>query len=171
MPPSRTQAGRAGIWGARPAALLEAMADPSPASEPGWRPYTEGSHVLNVVVLIGRLARDPELRYTSAGIGVARFTLAVDRPFTDSQGQKATDFIGVVCWRQLAETVSQHLRKGRIVAVQGSLHIRKYQTPEGAQRKVAEVSADQVRFLDRPPQPGAAADAADDGEDADAVPF
>jgi single-strand DNA-binding protein len=127
--------------------------------------------VLNVVVLIGRLTRDPELRYTGAGVGMARFTLAVDRPFTDAQGQRGTDFIGVVCWRQLAETVSQHLKKGRLVAVQGSLHIRKYQTPEGEQRKVAEVSADQVRFLDRPPQPGSAADAGEEGEEADATPF
>ena len=123
--------------------------------------------MLNVIVLIGRLTRDPELRHTAAGIPVAHFSLAVDRPFTNQQGERETDFIDVSCWRDLAEQVTRHLQKGRLVAVQGSLQIRKYETPEGQQRRAAEVNADRVRFLDRPRAPGEAAPAAE-GED---VPF
>ncbi len=106
--------------------------------------------MLNVIVVIGRLTRDPELRHTGSGIPVAHFTVAVDRPFTNQQGERETDFIDVTCWRELAETVCQHMRKGRLVAVQGSLHIRKYETKDGQSRRAAEISADQVRFLDRP---------------------
>jgi single-strand DNA-binding protein len=119
--------------------------------------------MLNTVILIGRLTRDPELRYTPAGAAVCHFTLAVDRPFTNQQGERDTDFIDVVCWRQLAETVSQHLTKGRTAAVQGRLQIRSYETQDGQRRRVAEVVADTVRFLDRPRReagPEAAAPAA-----------
>lgn len=112
--------------------------------------------MLNLIVLIGRLTRDPELRHTGAGVAVAHFTLAVDRPYTNQQGERDTDFIDVSCWRELAETVAQHLQKGRLVAVQGSLQIRKYETPDGQQRRAAEVNASQVRFLDRPREAGAA---------------
>jgi single-strand DNA-binding protein len=112
--------------------------------------------VLNLIVLIGRLTRDPELRHTGSGVAVAHFTLAVDRPYTNQQGERDTDFIDVSCWRELAETVAQHLQKGRLVAVQGSLHIRRYETPDGQQRRAAEVNASQVRFLDRPREAGAA---------------
>lgn len=108
--------------------------------------------MLNVVVLIGRLVRDPELRYTPNGVAVANFTIAVDRPFTNQQGERETDFIDCVVWRRLAETVAQHLQKGRLVAVNGRLQIRSYETNDGQRRRVAEVVADDVRFLDRPPQ-------------------
>ncbi len=110
--------------------------------------------MLNVVVLVGRLTRAPELRYTGAGVAVAHFTLAVDRPFTSQDGERGTDFIPVVCWRQLGETVSQHLKQGRLVAVRGSLNLRKYETPDGQRRTVAEVRADDVRFLDSPRETG-----------------
>jgi single-strand DNA-binding protein len=80
---------------------------------------------------------------------VASFTLAVDRPFANQQGERETDFIDVVAWRKLAEQVSQHLSKGRLVAVEGRLQIRSYETQDGQKRKVAEVVADGVRFLDR----------------------
>jgi single-strand DNA-binding protein len=106
--------------------------------------------VLNRIVLIGRLTRDPELRYTPNGHAVASFTLAVDRPFNNPQGERETDFIDIVSWRKLAETVSGHLQKGRLVAVQGRLQIRSYETQDGQRRKAAEVVADDVRFLDRP---------------------
>jgi len=106
--------------------------------------------VLNRIVLIGRLTRDPELRYTPNGIAVASFTLAVDRPFANPQGERETDFIDIVAWRKLAETVSGHLQKGRLVAVQGRLQIRSYETQDGQRRRAAEVVADDVRFLDRP---------------------
>lgn len=106
--------------------------------------------MLNRVILIGRLTRDPELRILPNGIPVASFTLAVDRPFTNQQGERDTDFIDIVVWRKQAETVSNHLSKGRLVAVEGRLQVRTYETQDGQKRKVAEVVADTVRFLDRP---------------------
>lgn len=111
--------------------------------------------MLNTVILIGRLTRDPELRYTPAGVAVCHISLAVDRPFTNQQGERETDFIDVVCWRQEAERVAQYLVKGRKAAVQGRLQIRSYETQDGQRRKVAEVVADTVRFLDGPRRDGA----------------
>lgn len=105
--------------------------------------------MLNRIILIGRLTRDPELRYVPSGQPVSSFTLAVDRPFVDKQGERGTDFIDIVAWRRLAEQVTQHLSKGRLVAVEGRLQIRSYETQDGQKRKVAEVVADGVRFLDR----------------------
>ena len=105
--------------------------------------------MLNRIILIGRLTRDPELRYVPSGHPVAQFTLAVDRPFTNQAGERDTDFIDIVVWRKLAEQVSQHLSKGRLVAVEGRLQIRSYEAQDGQKRKVAEVVADGVRFLDR----------------------
>jgi single-strand DNA-binding protein len=118
--------------------------------------------MLNRVMLIGRLTRDPELRYVPSGHPVASFTLAVDRPFTNQAGDRETDFIDIVAWRKLADQVSQHLSKGRLVAVEGRLQIRSYETQDGQKRKAAEIVADAVRFLDRkagqttPPEPQAA---------------
>ena len=106
--------------------------------------------MLNRVVLIGRLVRDPELRYTPSGAAVANFTIAVDRQFTTKQGTKETDFIDIVTWQKLAETVANNLGKGRLVAIEGRLQVRSYETQEGQKRKVAEVVADNVRFLDWP---------------------
>jgi len=105
--------------------------------------------VYNRIILIGRLTRDPELRYVPSGAPVASFTLAVDRPFRDQQGNRETDFIDIVAWRKLAEQVSQYMSKGRMVAVEGRLQIRSYETQDGQKRKVAEVVADGIRFLDR----------------------
>ena len=112
--------------------------------------------MLNRVILIGRLTRDPELRYVPSGQPVASFTLAVDRPFTNQAGERETDFIDIVAWRKLADQVSQHLSKGRLVAVEGRLQIRSYETQDGQKRKVAEIVADAVRFLDRKGGPAAA---------------
>lgn len=113
--------------------------------------------MLNTVILIGRLTHDPELRYTPQGIPTASFTLAVDRPFTNAQGQRETDFIDIVTWRKTAETVGNHLTKGRLVAVEGRLQIRSYEAQDGSKRKVAEVIAENVRFLDRPKDTSATA--------------
>lgn len=136
----------------------------------------------NRIILIGRLTRDPELRYVPSGAPVASFTLAVDRPFRDQQGNRETDFIDVVAWRKLAEQVSQYMSKGRMVAVEGRLQIRSYETQDGQKRKVAEVVADGVRFLDRarpgggtpggggPPESAPTDDRAEGGPDED-VPF
>jgi single-strand DNA-binding protein len=106
--------------------------------------------MLNRIILIGRLVRDPELRYTPNGVATCGFSLAVDRPFVNQKGERETDFIDIVIWRKLAETCAAHLGKGRLVAVEGRLQIRSYETAEGQKRKVSEVVADNVRFLDWP---------------------
>ena len=104
---------------------------------------------MNTVVLIGRLVRDPENRFTPAGKAVTTFTLAVDRNFTNQAGEREADFIPIVVWGKIAETCANHLSKGRLVAVEGRLQIRNYETQDGQKRKVAEVVANSVQFLDR----------------------
>lgn len=105
--------------------------------------------MLNRVILIGRLTRDPELRYTPAGVAVTQFTLAIDRPFTNSQTrEREADFINIVTWRQLAETCANYLRKGRLTAVEGRIQVRNYDNNEGRKVYVTEVVADNVRFLE-----------------------
>lgn len=104
--------------------------------------------MLNRVILIGRLTKDPELRYTPAGVAVTQFTLAVDRPFTSQGGEREADFIPVVTWRQLAETCANYLRKGRLTAVEGRIQVRNYENNEGKRVYVTEVIADNVRFLE-----------------------
>ncbi|MGO4695399.1 single-stranded DNA-binding protein [Paenibacillus sp. 2TAB26] len=105
--------------------------------------------MLNRVILIGRLTKDPDLRYTPAGVAVTQFTLAVDRPFTSGgQGEREADFIPVVTWRQLAETCANYLRKGRLTAVEGRIQVRNYENNEGKRVYVTEVIADNVRFLE-----------------------
>ncbi len=107
--------------------------------------------MLNLVVLIGRLTRDPELRHTPGnGTAVATFALAVDRPFTNRQGEKEADFINIVTWDKLAENCANYLQKGRLVAVTGRLQIRSYDDREGNRRWITEVVARDVRFLERP---------------------
>jgi single-strand DNA-binding protein len=110
--------------------------------------------LLNRVILIGRLTKDPELRYTPAGVAVAQFTLAVDRPFSSQGGEREADFIPVVVWRQLAETCANYLRKGRLAAVEGRIQVRNYDNNEGKRVYVTEVVADNVRFLERPNRDG-----------------
>ncbi len=105
---------------------------------------------LNRVILIGRNTREPELRFTGAGAAVANFSIAVDRPFLNAQGERDTDFIRVVAWRKLAETCANYMGKGRLVAVEGRLQVSRYQTPEGENRTSTEVVADTVRFLEKP---------------------
>jgi len=104
--------------------------------------------MLNRVILIGRLTRDPELRYTSSGVAVTQFTLAVDRPFSSQGGEREADFIPVVTWRQLAETCANYLRKGRLTAVEGRIQVRNYDNNEGKRVYVTEIIADNVRFLE-----------------------
>jgi single-strand DNA-binding protein len=104
--------------------------------------------LLNRIILIGRLTRDPELRYTPAGVAVTQFTLAVDRNFTGQNGEREADFIPVVTWRQLAETCANYLRKGRLAAVEGRIQVRNYENNEGKRVYVTEVIADNVRFLE-----------------------
>ncbi len=103
----------------------------------------------NKIILIGRLTADPEMRYTPAGLPVASFTLAVNRTFSNKQGERETDFIDIIVWRGLAETCANNLKKGFMVAVDGRLQIRSYDDKQGIRRKAAEVVAENVRFLDR----------------------
>ncbi|MFO7819078.1 MAG: single-stranded DNA-binding protein [Halanaerobacter sp.] len=106
--------------------------------------------MLNKTILIGRLTDDPELRYTANGTAVCNFTLAVQRPFKNREGEYDADFIDIVVWRKQAETCANHLGKGRLVAVDGRLQIRTYETDEGYNRRVSEVVANDVRFLEWP---------------------
>lgn len=104
--------------------------------------------MLNRVILIGRLTRDPELRYTPTGTAITQFTLAVDRQFTNQQGERETDFINIVTWRKLAETCANYLRKGRLTAVEGRIQVRHYENDEGRRIYITEVVAENVRFLE-----------------------
>jgi len=113
--------------------------------------------MLNKIILIGRLTRDPELRYTAGGVPVTKFNLAVDRPFSNQKGEREADFIDIVVWRAQAETCANYLSKGRLVAVEGRLQIRSYDDNQGIRRKAADVVADNVRFLDKAKESGVAA--------------
>ena len=105
--------------------------------------------MLNHIVIMGRLARDPELRHTQSGTAVASFTLAVDRDFKDKNtGERATDWIDVVAWRQPGEFVSRYFTKGRMAVAEGRLQIRDWTDKEGNKRRSAEVVADNVYFGD-----------------------
>ena len=105
--------------------------------------------MLNRVIIMGRLGRDPELRYTQAGKPVASFSLAVDRDFKDkTTGEKSTDFIDIVAWRQTAEFVSRFFTKGRMAVVEGRLQLRDWTDRDGNKRRTAEVIADNVYFGD-----------------------
>jgi single-strand DNA-binding protein len=113
--------------------------------------------MLNKVILIGRLATDPELKYTPSGVAVTSFRIAVDRPFSNRNeaGEKETDFIDIVAWRQSAEFAANYLNKGRLVAVDGRLQIRNWVAQDGTKRRTAEVVANDLRSLDRPRDPNA----------------
>ena len=105
--------------------------------------------MLNKIFIMGRLTRDPELRRTQTGTPVASFSLAVDRDFKDkSTGERTTDFIDVVAWRQTGEFVSRYFTKGRMAVVEGRLQIRDWTDKDGNKRRSAEVVADQVYFGD-----------------------
>ena len=104
---------------------------------------------LNQVVLIGNLARDPELRYTPDGTPVTSFTIAVNRPFVNRQGEREADFVPIVVWRKRAETCSEYLIKGSQVAVEGRLQVRNYEDKDGIRKWVTEVVARRVDFLQR----------------------
>mgnify|MGYP001624008211 FL=1 len=104
--------------------------------------------MLNRIILMGRLTRDPELRHTQSGTAVASFSLAVDRDFKNQSGEKETDFVDIVAWRSSAEFVSRYFTKGRMAVVEGRLQIRSWQDRDGNKRRSAEVVADNVYFGD-----------------------
>lgn len=102
---------------------------------------------MNRVELIGRITRDPELRYTSSNIATTRFTLAVNRPFQGQNGEQGTDFINVVVWRKQAENVSKYVSKGSLVAVEGRIQTGSYEK-DGQRVYTTDVVADSVQFLE-----------------------
>lgn len=108
--------------------------------------------MLNHIVVMGRLTRDPELRRTGSGVAVASFALAVERDFaTKDGGEKETDFIDCVAWRQTGEFVAKHFAKGRMACVSGRLHMRAWTDKDGNKRRSAEIVADNVYFADSKP--------------------
>lgn len=112
--------------------------------------------MINRVVLVGRLTADPSLRYTPNGVPVANFTLAVNRPFTNQQGEREADFVNIVVWRKAAENVSNFLSKGSLAGIDGRLQTRSYDNDEGKRIYITEVIADSVQFLE-PKKDGQAA--------------
>ena len=104
--------------------------------------------MLNKIILMGRLTRDPELRRTQSGTAVTSFSLAVDRDFKSQGGEKETDFIDIVAWRNTAEFVSKYFTKGRMAVVEGRLQIRDWTDRDGGKRRSAEVIAENVYFGD-----------------------
>lgn len=103
---------------------------------------------MNKIILIGRLTKDPTLTVTPNGYSNSRMTLAVDRKYKDKQGNKQTDFIPIVAWQKLAETVAQYMKKGKQIAVEGALEVRTYEK-DGQKVYISEVIASDIRFLDK----------------------
>ena len=104
---------------------------------------------MNKAILIGRLTRDPELRYTSSNRAVCQFTVAIDRPFTNqTTGEREADFINVVAWDKTGENIGKYMTKGRLIAVEGRIQTRNYDNNEGRKVYVTEVIASNVQFLE-----------------------
>lgn len=104
---------------------------------------------MNKVILMGRLTKEPDVKYTQTGKVVTQFTLAVDRPFKDANGNKETDFIPVVVWGKAAELVGNSCQKGHRLLVDGRLQIRSYEAKDGSKRWVSEIIANSVEFVER----------------------
>lgn len=132
--------------------------------------------MLNRCIFIGRLTKEPELRYTPSGAAVAKMTIAVDRRQAKDR-EKETDFIDIVAWQKQAENCANYLVKGQLIAVDGRLQIRSYEDNQGIRRKAAEVVAETVKFLSKPnSQGGSGAGQADYGNseihfNEDEIPF
>ena len=104
--------------------------------------------MINTITIIGRLVRNPELRYTGSGTAVASFTLAVERPFTNAQGERETDFVSCVVWKKPAENLANFTRKGSLIAVAGRIQTRNYTNNEGRKVYITEVVAENIQYLD-----------------------
>lgn len=104
--------------------------------------------MLNRVVLVGRLVKDPDLRFTGNGIAVTTFTLAVNRTYTNQQGEREADFINCVAWRKQAENVANYLKKGSLAGVDGRIQTRNFEGQDGRRIYVTEILAESVQFLD-----------------------
>lgn len=103
---------------------------------------------MNKAFLIGRLTRDPELRYSSSNAAIVNFSIAIDRQYTNNQGQRETDFINIVAFQKQAENIKKYVSKGSLVAVDGRIQTRNYEDKDGKRVYVTEVVADRVQFLD-----------------------
>lgn len=108
--------------------------------------------MLNHIVTMGRLTRDPELRHTQSGLPVCSFSIACDRDYKGADGEKATDFLDIVAWRQTAEFVSKYFTKGRMAVVDGRLQLRDWTDRDGNKRRSAEIVANSVNFGDSKPK-------------------
>lgn len=133
--------------------------------------------MLNHIVLMGRLTKDPELRYTPSNVAVASFTLACDRDFKNDSGDRETDFVEITAWRNTAEFAAKHFSKGRVAVVSGRLQIRNWTDKEGNKRRTAEVVAENIYFGDSKKDgaatstvPSASYPAMDDSDD-ETLPF
>lgn len=104
---------------------------------------------MNKIILLGRLTKDPEIRYTPTGKAVAGFTLAVNRPFKNEEGQQDADFIPVLLWGKTAETVGNYVHKGQRLLVEGRLQIRTYTAKDGSNRWVTEVIGEHIEFIEK----------------------
>lgn len=104
--------------------------------------------MINRVVLVGRLTKDPELRYTPAGVAMARFTLAVNRTFSNQQGEREADFINCVVWRKQAENTANYLKKGSLAGIEGRIQTGSYEGQDGKRVYTTDVVADSVQFLE-----------------------
>lgn len=127
--------------------------------------------MLNHIVIMGRMTRDPELRRTASGTAVASFTLAVDRDFAAKDAQRETDFIDCVAWRATGEFVSKYFSKGRMAVVSGRLQIRPWTDKDGNNRRSAEVIVDNVYFGDSRREPLEEAKETVDGSNTDDLPL
>ena len=125
--------------------------------------------MLNNTSLVGRLTRDPDLRYTGEGTAVCNFTLAVERPFKNSAGEREADFIRITCWRKLAENVGEYMTKGRLVAIAGRIQTRNWEDDDGNSRVSVDVVANNVTFLPDGSQKKKETD--DSNDDDPEVPF
>lgn len=114
-----------------------------------WNKIWEVEFMLNRVVLVGRLTKDPALRYTPNGVAVANFTLAVNRPFSNQAGEREADFINCVVWRRPAESLANFMKKGNLVGVDGRVQTRSFDNQEGNRVFVTEIVADGVQFLEK----------------------
>jgi single-strand DNA-binding protein len=108
----------------------------------------EEKHMMNRVVLVGRLTKDPELKYTPNGVATASFTLAVNRSFTNSSGEREADFINCQVWRKPAENVANYLKKGSLAGVDGRIQTRNFEGQDGKRVYMTEVVAESVQFLE-----------------------
>ena len=123
--------------------------------------------MLNRAILIGRLTKDPELKYTPNGTAVATFTLAVNRFRSNAQGEQEADFVPIVVWQKQAENCANYLGKGSLAAVDGRIQVRSFEGKDGNRRWVTEIVADNVRFLDKKGDGRGGSDGSISGSDTD----